>query len=58
MTDQRLVTTTDAGIAAPSHEFSQSVGPNGPVLLQGHYLSQKMAQFNRSGFRSGTCTRR
>jgi catalase len=56
MTDQRLVTTTDAGIAAP--EFSQSVGPNGPVLLQGHYLSQKMAQFNRSGFRSRTCTRR
>jgi catalase len=47
MTDQRPVTTTDAGIAAPSDEFSQSVGPNGPLLLQDHYLIQKMAQFNR-----------
>jgi catalase len=47
MTDQRPVTTTDAGIAAPSDEFSQSVGPDGPVLLQDHYLIQKMAQFNR-----------
>src|SRR5271156_5419222 len=47
MTDQRPVTTTDAGIPAPSDEFSQSVGPNGPLLLQDHYLIQKMAQFNR-----------
>jgi catalase len=41
------VTTTDAGIAAPSDEYSQSVGPDGPLLLQDHYLIQKMAQFNR-----------
>src|SRR3984957_17146723 len=47
MSDDRPVTTTDAGIAAPSDEFSQSAGPNGPVLLQDHYLIQKMAQFNR-----------
>ena len=40
-------TTTDAGIPAPSDEHSQSVGPNGPLLLQDHYLIQKMAQFNR-----------
>lgn len=46
MTD-RPVTTTDAGIAAPSDEFSLSVGQNGPLLLQDHYLIQKMAQFNR-----------
>ena len=32
MTDQRPVTTADAGITAPSDEFSQSVGPNGPLL--------------------------
>ena len=44
MTDERPVTTTDAGIPAPSDEFSQSVGPNGPLLLQDHYLIQKMAQ--------------
>ncbi|KLL11109.1 catalase [Protofrankia coriariae] len=48
MTDSRPpVTTTDAGIPAPSDEHSLSVGPNGPLLLQDHYLIQKMAQFNR-----------
>lgn len=46
--DQHLpVTTTDAGIPASSDEYSLSVGPNGPLLLQDHYLIQKMAQFNR-----------
>ncbi|MGH2459546.1 MAG: catalase [Chloroflexota bacterium] len=48
MSDQKPpVTTTDAGIPAPSDEHSLSVGPNGPLLLQDHYLIQKMAQFNR-----------
>ncbi|MGH9064666.1 MAG: catalase, partial [Acidimicrobiales bacterium] len=48
MSDQRRpVTTTDAGIPAPSDEFSLSAGPDGPLLLQDHYLIQKMAQFNR-----------
>ncbi|HEY4383810.1 MAG TPA: catalase [Ktedonobacteraceae bacterium] len=41
------VTTTDAGIPAPSDEYSLSVGPNGPLLMQDHYVIQKMAQFNR-----------
>jgi catalase len=41
------VTTTDAGIPASSDELSLTVGPNGPILLQDHYLIQKMAQFNR-----------
>ncbi|MFI6921590.1 catalase [Nonomuraea spiralis] len=40
-------TTDDAGIPAPSDEHSLSVGPNGPLLLQDHYLIQKMAHFNR-----------
>src|SRR5260370_31751293 len=40
-------TTTDAGIAAPSDEHSLTVGPDGPVLLQDHYLIEQMAQFNR-----------
>ncbi|GAB2802545.1 catalase [Actinoallomurus bryophytorum] len=47
MTDQRPITTTDAGIPAPSDHDSLSVGPNGPLLLQDHYVIQKMAQFNR-----------
>lgn len=41
------VTTTDAGIPAASDEFSLTAGPNGPILMQDHYLLQKMAQFNR-----------
>src|SRR5256885_6145511 len=47
MSDHRPATTTDAGSLAPSDEFSQSVGPDGPLLLQDHYLIEKMAQFNR-----------
>lgn len=52
MTNSRPVTTTDAGVAAPSDEYSQSAGPKGPLLLQDHYLIQKMAQFNGSRSRS------
>src|ERR1700744_2214399 len=40
-------TTTDAGIAAPSDDESLTVGPDGPILLQDHYLIEQMAQFNR-----------
>ncbi len=48
MTDQENpITTTDAGIPATSDEYSLSVGPDGPLLLQDHYVIQKMAQFNR-----------
>ncbi|MFI9555870.1 catalase [Nonomuraea endophytica] len=43
----RPISTDDAGIPAPSDEHSLSVGPNGPLLLQDHYLIQKMAHFNR-----------
>jgi catalase len=44
---RRPATTTDAGIPAPSDEFSLTAGADGPILLQDHYLIQKMAQFNR-----------
>ncbi|MDQ2959937.1 MAG: catalase [Candidatus Dormibacteraeota bacterium] len=40
-------TTTDAGIPAASDDHSLTVGPDGPILLQDHYVIQKMAQFNR-----------
>ena len=40
-------TTTDAGIPAASDEHSLTVGADGPILLQDHYVIQKMAQFNR-----------
>ncbi|MGI8761445.1 MAG: catalase, partial [Jatrophihabitantaceae bacterium] len=48
MTEAKVpVTTTDAGIEAPSDHHSQTLGPDGPILLQDHYLIQKMAHFNR-----------
>ena len=48
MTDvQRRYTTNDAGIPALSDEHSLTAGPDGPILMQDHYVIQKMAQFNR-----------
>jgi catalase len=46
-TDPRPFTTTDAGAPAPSDELSLTVGPDGPILLQDHYLIEQMANFNR-----------
>jgi catalase len=43
----RKPTTTDAGIPVPSDEFSLTVGADGPILLQDHYLIEQMANFNR-----------
>ncbi|MBC7271659.1 catalase [Streptomyces broussonetiae] len=40
-------TTNNHGIPVESDEHSLTVGANGPVLLQDHYLIEKMAQFNR-----------
>ena len=45
MTDK--YTTNDAGNPIPSVEHSLSVGPDGPILLQDHYLIEQMANFNR-----------
>jgi catalase len=47
MSETAPVTTTDAGIATASDEHSLTAGPDGPILLQDHYLIQKMAHFNR-----------
>jgi catalase len=40
-------TTTDAGAPAESDEHSLTIGPDGPILLQDHYLIEQMANFNR-----------
>ncbi|MGI8678515.1 MAG: catalase [Jatrophihabitans sp.] len=40
-------TTTDAGIPVASDERSLTVGPDGPILLNDHYLIEQMAMFNR-----------
>ena len=41
------VTTTDGGAPVSSDEHSLTVGPDGPILLQDHYLIEQMANFNR-----------
>ncbi|MHC0432389.1 catalase [Streptomyces sp. O3] len=40
-------TTSNSGIPVESDAYSLTVGPDGPILLQDHYLIEKMAQFNR-----------
>ncbi|MFJ5899356.1 catalase [Streptomyces sp. NPDC093064] len=40
-------TTTDAGIPVASDDHSLTIGPDGPILLQDHYLIEQMANFNR-----------
>ena len=40
-------TTNDAGAAVASDEHSLTLGADGPILLQDHYLIEQMAQFNR-----------
>jgi catalase len=45
--DDPKPTTTDAGIPVSSDEHSLTVGPDGPILLQDHYLIEQMANFNR-----------
>ena len=52
--ENRKPTTTDAGIPVSSNEHSLTVGPDGPILLQDHYLIEQMANFNRSGLPSGS----
>ncbi len=40
-------TTTDAGAPVASDEHSLTLGADGPILLQDHYLIEQMAAFNR-----------
>lgn len=45
--NDRKPTTNGAGIPVSSDEHSLTVGPDGPILLQDHYLIEQMANFNR-----------
>lgn len=46
MTEPRP-TTNNVGIPVASDDDSLTLGTNGPILLQDHYLIEKNAQFNR-----------
>ncbi|MGM0906231.1 MAG: catalase [Pseudomonadota bacterium] len=45
--DRKKPTTNDAGIPVNSDEHSLTVGRDGPIVLQDHYLIEQMANFNR-----------
>src|SRR3984893_14011048 len=47
MNNQLPNTTTDAGMPVPSDEYSLTVGPGGPNLLQDAYMIEKLAPFVR-----------
>ncbi|MGZ4243361.1 MAG: catalase [Solirubrobacteraceae bacterium] len=47
MSEKPPYTTTDSGSPVASDEFSLTVGPDGPILLQDQYLIEQMANFNR-----------
>ena len=49
MADKKFAsrTTTDAGIPVQSDEHSLSIGRDGPLVLNDHYLIEQMANFNR-----------
>ena len=47
MADTPPATTNDAGARVASDEYSLTVGPDGPILLQDQYLIEQMANFNR-----------
>ncbi|QYJ03347.1 catalase [Nocardioides panacisoli] len=47
MASEQNPTTTDAGIPVSSDEHSLTVGPDGPIVLNDHYLIEQMAAFNR-----------
>jgi len=45
--DKGKFTTNDGGAPVASDEHSLTIGPDGPILLQDHYLIEQMAAFNR-----------
>jgi catalase len=47
MTESRKPTTTDAGAPVASDEHSLTIGADGPIVLNDHYLIEQMANFNR-----------
>jgi catalase len=46
MSDDKSL-TTNAGSPVPDNQNSETVGPDGPVLVQDHYLTEKLAMFDR-----------
>jgi len=46
-TKGRKIITTTTGMPIDNNQFSQTVGPKGPILLQDFALIDKLAKFDR-----------
>jgi catalase len=47
MTEARRPTTTNTGAPVASDEHSLTIGADGPIVVNDHYLVEQMANFNR-----------
>src|SRR3979490_2920397 len=47
MTQQTHTLTTESGAPVADNQTSATAGSGGPMLLQDHYLIEKLARFNR-----------
>lgn len=47
MSEKKKTLTTAAGIPVPDNQTSITAGERGPLLLQDHYIQEKLAHFNR-----------
>jgi catalase len=45
--DKPKVLTTEGGAPATDNQNSRTASPGGPLLLEGHYLLEKLAHFAR-----------
>ena len=45
--DNPKVLTTESGAPVSDNQHSRTAGPSGPILLEDHYLLEKLAHFHR-----------
>src|SRR5437762_13921936 len=45
--DNPKVLTTESGAPVSNNQHSRTAGPSGPILLEDHYLLEKLADFHR-----------
>ena len=45
--DNPKVLTTESGAPVSDNQHSCTAGPSGPILLEDHYLLEKLAHFHR-----------
>jgi catalase len=56
--DKPRVLTTESGAPVTDNQNSRSAGADGPLLLEDHYLIEKLAHFERERIPERLSTRR